>query len=122
MFVESVLRYGLPVNFVCALIKPKPGSEDNLHNNLAVRSLVCYSVAPCLLTQCWGPNCGAVMSPRCRHHSGPSMTDLGWTTSQVQVRSTQWHWVETTMRSAEVGMITLTYSWTLSQRRDLRAW
>ena len=47
MFVESVLRYGLPVNFVCALIKPKPGSEDSLHNNLAVRLLVCYSAAPC---------------------------------------------------------------------------
>ena len=58
MFVESVLRYGLPVNFVCALIKPKPGSEDNLHNNLAVRLLVCYSAAPCfantmLGTQLW---------------------------------------------------------------------
>ena len=122
MFVESVLRYGLPVNFVCALIKPKPGSEDSLHNNLAVCLLVCYSAAPCfanttLGTQLW--RCDVALP--CRHHSGPSMTDLGWTTSQVQVRSTRWHWVETTMRSAEVGMITLTYSWTLSQRRDLRA-
>jgi V-type H+-transporting ATPase subunit C len=27
VFVESVLRYGLPPDFVCAVIKPKPGSE-----------------------------------------------------------------------------------------------
>lgn len=62
VFVESVLRFGLPVNFVCALIKvcatilwrwhsfyalcvpdiaflfqPRPGSEEKLHEQLSVR-------------------------------------------------------------------------------------
>ena len=37
MFVESVLRYGLPVNFVCALIKPGRGADKKLHELLHVR-------------------------------------------------------------------------------------
>jgi hypothetical protein len=37
VFVESVLRYGLPVNFVCALVKPSRGSDKRLHELLTVR-------------------------------------------------------------------------------------
>lgn len=34
VFVESVLRYGLPVNFVAALIKPGRGADKKLHELL----------------------------------------------------------------------------------------
>lgn len=34
VFVESVLRYGLPVNFVCALLKPRDNAEAALHEAL----------------------------------------------------------------------------------------
>lgn len=37
VFVESVLRYGLPVNFVCALVKPTPGHERKLTDALRAR-------------------------------------------------------------------------------------
>jgi len=30
LFVESVLRYGLPVNFAASLVKPKKGSDKKL--------------------------------------------------------------------------------------------
>jgi hypothetical protein len=39
VFVESVLRYGLPVNFVAALIKPGRGADKKLHELLHVSSL-----------------------------------------------------------------------------------
>lgn len=34
VFAECVLRFGLPVNFVCALAVPTAGSEDKLHASL----------------------------------------------------------------------------------------
>jgi hypothetical protein len=37
VFVESVLRYGLPVNFVCALMKPGKGADAKVHELLHVR-------------------------------------------------------------------------------------
>lgn len=36
MFVEAVLRYGLPVNFVCALMKPGKGADAKVHELLHV--------------------------------------------------------------------------------------
>lgn len=35
VFVESVLRYGLPVNFVCALLQPVKDSDSKLHSALS---------------------------------------------------------------------------------------
>jgi V-ATPase subunit C len=36
VFVEAVLRYGLPVNFVCALMKPGKGADAKVHELLHV--------------------------------------------------------------------------------------
>jgi len=35
LFVESVLRYGLPVNFSATIIKPKKGNDKKLRQQLA---------------------------------------------------------------------------------------
>ncbi|KAJ1987204.1 Vacuolar ATP synthase subunit C [Dimargaris cristalligena] len=37
VFVESVLRYGLPPDFIAALIKPKPKAEAKLRDTLVAR-------------------------------------------------------------------------------------
>ncbi|KAI9922215.1 hypothetical protein PsorP6_000220 [Peronosclerospora sorghi] len=37
VFVESVLRYGLPVNFIVVMYKPHPGKEKKLRSVLAKR-------------------------------------------------------------------------------------
>ncbi|KAJ1929923.1 Vacuolar ATP synthase subunit C [Tieghemiomyces parasiticus] len=37
VFVESVLRYGLPPDFIAALIKPKPKTEMKLRDSLVAR-------------------------------------------------------------------------------------
>jgi len=34
LFVEAVLRFGLPVNFLAVLIEPKKGTEKNLRTIL----------------------------------------------------------------------------------------
>ena len=36
VFVETVLRYGLPVNFVCTMMKPGRGADARLHELLHV--------------------------------------------------------------------------------------
>ncbi|KAJ1660362.1 Vacuolar ATP synthase subunit C [Dispira simplex] len=37
VFVESILRYGLPPDFIAALVKPKPKSEGKLRETLITR-------------------------------------------------------------------------------------